>query len=397
MFWFLLLFLLLAFVPVAVVVLYGGRRLGKVNFDLPGETVLSWPAVSVLVPVKGIPKGMRACLEAIVRQDYPQYEVLFITESADDPAGAVIKEVIEGVRGAEKVAGLQHTGHVVSRLATKCGQKNLNLLAALTKISSESQVLVFCDSAHLPRTDWLSHLVAPIARGEASATTGYHHGLPETHSQANLGKAITILALYMLQEIDPITQPWGGNNAIRRDVFERIGVPSLWAENVVDDVSLASALDTAGLKASPVPAACMETPISGESFASWRAWFERQWLYLKFIYPGTWVCVGIVLYSITAMTILGPFFLLTGVLGLLGTGATLLVLFYMLGLVWLGLRARVLHPSPGSLLGWMRSFFTVLCMAGITHALTIPAKELSWRDTIYTVGQRGKVLSLRRK
>lgn len=397
MFWFLLLFLLLAFAPVAVVVLYGGRRLGKVAYDIPADSVLSWPMVSVLVPVKGALPGMRRCLDAIVRQDYPCYEVLFITESSEDAAVPVIAEVVESANGVERVSGLQHTGHVVSRLATMCGQKNQNLLTALTKISSESEVFVFCDSAHWPRTDWLRHLVAPIARGDAVSATAYHHGLPEPHTPANLGKAITILALYMLQEIDPITQPWGGNTAIRRDTFERLDIASLWGENVVDDVSLASALDKAGLKATPVPAAHLETNLSGESYTSWRSWFERQWLYLKFIYPGTWLCVGAVLYCITAMTILSPILLLLGTCGLLGTGSTVLVLLYLLGLFWLGFRARSLHPSPGSFYNWMRSFFTVLCWAGITHAATILTQELQWRDTVYKVGLHGKVLSLRRK
>ncbi len=397
MFWFLLLFLLLAFAPVAVVVLYGGRRLGNVDFDERHEVVLSWPHVSVLVPVKGIPSGMRRCLEAIVRQDYPCYEVLFITESPHDPAVTVIEDVLGGIGDPQQLSGLSHTGHVVSKLAVRCGQKNQNLLAALQKIAPESEILVFCDSAHLPRANWLRHLVAPIAHGEAAAATGYHHGLPEVHTPANLGKAITILALYMLQEIEPITQPWGGNTAVRRDTFERLGIANIWSENVVDDVSLARALEKAGLKATPVPAASMKTPLSGESFASWRAWFERQWLYLKFIYPATWLGVGVILYSLTLMTALSPLLVLMGLVGVIGTGSALLALFYLCGLFWLGIRARRIHPDPGALWTWMRSFFAVLFMAGVTHAGTITTRELQWRDMVYTVGLHGKVISLKRK
>ena len=383
--------------PLAVVVLFGGRRLGNVPYDERHETVLSWPHVSVLVPVKGIPSGMRRCLEAIVRQDYPCYEVLFITESTHDPAVSVIEEVLAGINSEEKLSGLVHTGHVISKLATRCGQKNQNLLAALPKIASESEVLVFCDSAHLPRTDWLRHLVAPIAHGEAIAATGYHHGIPEVHTAANMGKAITILALYMLQEIEPITQPWGGNTAIRRDAFERLGIARVWSENVVDDVSLALALEKAGLKATPVPAACMQTPLSKENFASWRSWFERQWLYLKFIYPGTWLSVGLILYCLSFMTALSPLLVVLGVFGIIGLENAVLALFYLCALVWLGLRARRVHPAPGAFWTWMQSFFTVLFMAGLTHAGTIPARELQWRDTVYTVGLHGKVISLKRK
>lgn len=391
-----LLCLAAAFAPVAVVVLYGGRRLKDVSFSEAGAAP-AWPLVSVLVPVKGIPPGMRPCLEAILRQDYPCYEVLFITESADDPAVGVINAVLQGAGGAGRVSGLLHTGHVVGSLATNCGQKNHNILTALHKISSDSQVLVFCDSAHLPRTDWLRHLVAPIAQGRTLASTGYHHGLPQTDSAPNLGKAITILALYMLQEIEPITQPWGGNTAIRRDTFEQLDVATLWAGNVVDDVSLASALDSAGLKAMPVPQARMETPLGEESFASWRAWFERQWLYLKFIYPGTWVGVGLVLYCIALMTLLSPLVLLLGICGAAGTASTVAALLYLSGLFWLGKRTRRIHPSPGAFWPWMGSFFLVLCMAGITHTRTLLTRELQWRGTVYRVGLRGKVLSLRRK
>lgn len=397
MFWFVLLILLLAMAPVAFIVLYGGRRLEKVSFDLPQNSVVSWPMVSVLVPVKGAPAGMRRCLEAILRQNYPCYEVLFITESPDDPAVSVISDLINNATGAAKVPGLVHTGHVVSRLATKCGQKNCNLLAALTKVSPENEVLVFCDSTHYPRENWLRHLTAPIAKGEASAATAYHHGLPQSYTLANLGKTITILALYMLQEIEPITQPWGGNTAIRRDVFERLGIRSIWAENVVDDVSLANALDKAGLKALPVASAVMETTLSSETLDSWRDWLKRQWLYLKFIYPGTWICVGAVLYCITAMTALSPIMVVLGIFGVLSAGGTILFSVYLVALLYLAARARRLHPQPGPFPNWIAAFFSTLSMAGITHACTIMTKELQWRDTTYMVGLGGKVLSLRRK
>jgi ceramide glucosyltransferase len=51
------------------------------------------PPVSVLKPVHGLEERLRENIESFFRQDYPDYEILFAADEADDPALEVVREV----------------------------------------------------------------------------------------------------------------------------------------------------------------------------------------------------------------------------------------------------------------------------------------------------------------
>ena len=46
----------------------------------------SAPKVGVIIPIAGQRAGMDAALRSLLEQDYPLYEVVFVTAKADDPA-----------------------------------------------------------------------------------------------------------------------------------------------------------------------------------------------------------------------------------------------------------------------------------------------------------------------
>jgi ceramide glucosyltransferase len=51
------------------------------------------PPVSVLKPVHGLEARLKENIESFFRQDYPDYEILFAADDADDPALEVVREV----------------------------------------------------------------------------------------------------------------------------------------------------------------------------------------------------------------------------------------------------------------------------------------------------------------
>jgi ceramide glucosyltransferase len=51
------------------------------------------PPVSVLKPVHGLEAQLKENIESFFRQDYPEYEILFAADEADDPALEVVREV----------------------------------------------------------------------------------------------------------------------------------------------------------------------------------------------------------------------------------------------------------------------------------------------------------------
>jgi ceramide glucosyltransferase len=59
--------------------------------SIPDDTHL--PRVSVLKPVHGLEARLEENIESFFRQDYPDYEILFAADAADDPALDVVREV----------------------------------------------------------------------------------------------------------------------------------------------------------------------------------------------------------------------------------------------------------------------------------------------------------------
>lgn len=63
----------------------------RARASLPGDSHL--PPVSVLKPVHGQEARLKENIESFFHQDYPNYEVLFAADEADDPALPVVREV----------------------------------------------------------------------------------------------------------------------------------------------------------------------------------------------------------------------------------------------------------------------------------------------------------------
>ena len=88
--------------------------------DLPDYT----PFATVFVPCRGLDDGLKDNLLSLFGQDYPAFEIIFVSDSADDPAFAVIEDARQSFK---KQTGPvhQHRGRgrgdvIVARRSTTC-------------------------------------------------------------------------------------------------------------------------------------------------------------------------------------------------------------------------------------------------------------------------------------
>lgn len=361
-----------------------GRRALEAGPPPPAEPE-RWPAAALIIPVTGAPPGLAARLTTLLRQDYPDYQVIFCVRSADDPATPVLRALL--ARGFR--ARL-----VVSGPASGCGQKNHNLLAGLRLAGEAPEVLVFGDSNQMAPAHWLQEMIRPLATDTAAVVSGFHHVLPEDSRLATLGRAVVVLTLFLTKGIPRLNQPWGGATAIRRDLFESLQVNRLWAENVVDDVSLAARLIRAGTMVGYPEGAPLSTPLAGETLGSWRAWLQRQWLYLKFCLPGTWLAGGAVIHLLAALMLLAAWRVLAAALGAVPPTPALAAAGFLAVLTGVGAALHRLHPRPGPLARWLTAFYAAILMASWCHLRTWFTLHLCWRGICYRVGLRGKVMEV---
>lgn len=376
---------LLPLLALTGLILVGGRAISRKPAHGQSTPPENWPPVVLLVPVTGAAPGLQGNLFSLLTQDYPDYHVIFITRDLADPATQVIYSLLPDHPRAR---------HVVSGPAEACGQKNHNLLAGLEVFGKLGEVLCFGDSNQVAPPDWLQALVRPIARGEALITGGYHHIMPQDRTIPSLGRAVTVLILYLTKGISWLDQPWGGATAIKRTLFESLRIGELWAHTVVDDVSLAALLKKEKIPIRLAPEVLLSTFLGRQTLGDWRQWLTRQWLYLKFYFPGTWLAAGLAQHLLSALVTAAGVFVLLSPWGWIPVHQTVTALLFLTWLSMLGLALKALHPGKIPWGRWLTAYYAALFMASYCHLTTCFTRKILWRGISYWVNGQGKVMAV---
>lgn len=206
------------------------------------------PFVTIIAPCRGVDKGMDENLAALVEQDHPGYEVIFVVDDSSDPAVPVINNIISTTAIPTKL--------VIAPKAVGTGQKVENLREAVLHADERSHVFVFVDSDTRPLKTWLRDLTAPLKNDDVGAATGYRWFISETPTFASEMRSVWNASI--ASAMGPNTSSnfcWGGSMAIRRDVFERIGMRDKWLGTLSDDFAMTSALNDAKMPIVFVPQA----------------------------------------------------------------------------------------------------------------------------------------------
>jgi hypothetical protein len=172
-------------------------------------------------------------------------------------------------------------------------------------------------------------------------------------------------------------------------------VEELWADNVVDDVSLVKPLREAGIRAVLVPAACLYTPLWDETMSAWSGWLTRQLLFLKFCLPVTWIVASFILYFLAALPILSVIQCIAWFIGLISTADAFLSLAFLMALGGVGAYLRTFHPAPGPWWRWLISVYVTLMVCAWSHVKTLLVKEIHWRQNTYRVTWKGRIKEIR--
>jgi ceramide glucosyltransferase len=229
------------------------------------------PKSVVIVPCKGLEPELEENIRAYLTQDYRDYEMIFVTESAADPAYGLLSRVVKQSR--------RPCWLVVAGEAQNQGQKVHNLIAGVDMLDSidrrRIEVLVFADSDARPSNEWLSELVAPLepkdkekekskdkdlgADHSIGATTGFRWYAPVNGRLGSLLlSAWNSSAIGLLGARSKFA--WGGSMAIRRENFNKLEIRKHWEGAISDDYVLTSAVLKAGLNIKFVPRCLVPSP-----------------------------------------------------------------------------------------------------------------------------------------
>ena len=237
------------------------------------------PFVSAIAPCRGLEDGLRENLSALFRQDYPGYEIIFVTDRADDSSLSVVEEVRRIEVASERVS----SRIVIAGDAVGCGQKVHNLRVAVSNVDPQSQALVFIDTDARPESHWLRSLVAPLADEGLGAASGYRWFIPDRGGFASQLRSVWNASIASaLGAREDKNFCWGGSTAIRKTTFEKLRVTTAWQGTVSDDFTLTRVLRQAKVPIHFVPA-CLVASV-GDCSASELLEFSNRQLKITRVY-----------------------------------------------------------------------------------------------------------------
>ena len=208
------------------------------------------PFASVFFPLRGVDEGLSENIAAVFEQDYPSYEVIFVSDDEKDPAWSIVDASRQSF-SAESGPAMQT---VVAGPAKDRGQKVHNLAVATARAHPNSEIFVFVDSDARPKRNWLRCLVAPLRDETIGAATGYRWFVPVRGGLATHLRSVWNAAIASALGADGQKNfCWGGSTAIKRSTFAESRVLEYWRGTVSDDFAVTRAVHDAGLSIKFVP------------------------------------------------------------------------------------------------------------------------------------------------
>ncbi len=379
--WIIFFWFLLTLIPAVFCVGLGAIKVHlAAKLDNRGKTG-GFPAVEILVPIKGVLPDQEQILESLLRQDYPSYNVIFLIESQQDPAGSLVDSLSSRFPHAKKV---------IAGTAGMCGQKNHNLVQGIKHLSPGTEVIVFCDSTNMVDIDWLRRFTEPVRTGAFEVVTTFRAFDPRPSTIWGICQAIYAAFLLLLIANKP--KPWGGATAISRSTFHRLDVTQEWSRNVIDDLALGNILDEAGIPVFLDPRSLLRSPLPNQSLSGLTHYLDRQILFPKWTNPIIWFTTLLFLLSVTAaivasviVAVLFALGLISPILGCLAYGF-LAVVFAAAMLFW------SMNPFRIPIRSWLASFLPFIFVTAFVFSRSLFRNHIEWHGRTYYPGKGGVVL-----
>lgn len=205
---------------------------------------------AVIVPFKGCEPGLENNIAGLFKQNYAEYRLLFVVESADDEVVPFLHQAIAENNSHDAqviVAGFAGGDE---------GQKVHNLIAAIEWLDAHDQnteFLVFADSDAVAGPLWLADLTGPLKDLTNGCTTGYRWLFPVNEKG---GKPTMAASFASAMNSSAITfyrrkrwrRAWGGSMAMRRQTATEGDLIGAMRGSVSDDLSVHRMMSRMGLQ-----------------------------------------------------------------------------------------------------------------------------------------------------
>lgn len=225
------------------------------------------PPVSVLKPVRGLEKNLKRNLTTIATQDYPNYQVVYSVQDAQDPAYPLLKEI-------QREFGSDRISVVISTVEAGANGKVNNLLGAMQE--ARHDIIIISDSDTYLRPDYIKNIVNPLANPNVGCVCTPFK-VTQADSWYEKMELLTMNADFMPSVM--FAEVTGASNsclgpsiAIRRSTLDKLGGLESLADYLVEDYEIGRRVWTSGQKMVLLPY-MIDVVVD---LSSWKNWWSHQ-------------------------------------------------------------------------------------------------------------------------
>ncbi|HEY4259874.1 MAG TPA: glycosyltransferase family 2 protein [Schlesneria sp.] len=256
--------------------------------------VAPWPAskpmpkAAVLLSLRGNDPFLTSCLRNLLSQDYPDFIVKIVIDSASDPAWESIRSIrAEG--NAERLVV-----SILRERSSTCSLKNSSVIQSIKSLPTDIEVVALVDADAVTHPTWLRELVAPLADPQVACSTGIRWFAPQDRSLATRMRCNWNLLAASVIHLS--RTPWGGSMVVRRSVLDS-GLTEEWSRMFCEDAFTTRYLDERKLQIVCVPQATVVNEES-TSLSGCIRFVNRQMLIFRLYHRQWWGVVGMIAASL---------------------------------------------------------------------------------------------------
>lgn len=227
----------------AIVVYLTANMLHLVKLEPARGPLSSSPLISVCVPARNEERGIRACLESLLKQDYPRFEAIAVDDNSTDATPAIVESLAAGDPRLTLVRG--------EALPEGWFGKPYALHQAYRK--AQGEYLLFTDADPVFQPFALTSAMYVMRKDNLDVLTL----LPGTEFGSFWERAVQpvifgfIAALTRFRKVNgrdyPDAMGVGAFMLFRRDAYERLGGHERVRQEIVEDIALAKCAKREGL------------------------------------------------------------------------------------------------------------------------------------------------------
>lgn len=203
------------------------------------------PYVSILVPARNEEKRISKCIYSLLRQDYPDYEVIVLDDQSSDNTPVILEGIrienpsLKILKGSPPAQGFTGKNWACAQLAE----------------NAQGELLLFTDADTEFKPEALREIVKAMMVEKADLFTGYPRQIMRSWGERLLvpfflwaGLCIIPLWLAYRIRIPGLSIAVGQMMLFRREAYQKAGGHAALGEVIVEDMALARNIKRAGLR-----------------------------------------------------------------------------------------------------------------------------------------------------